>query len=90
MWGQDVGPLLAATKDSDAAPTAAAAAAGFDVIILADLVFNHREHHNLLRTCVDCLRPLASPRVDGQEEQEPQVLVSYTSHRPWLADKDAV
>jgi len=48
----------------------------FDVIIMADLLFNHSEHVHMLQTCEKCLSP------DGV------VLVMYTSHRPWLAEKD--
>ena len=49
----------------------------YDVIILSDLVFNHSQHHALLRTCSALLRPKTGC-----------VYVFYTHHRPLLADRD--
>ncbi|AET38616.1 S-adenosylmethionine-dependent methyltransferase Ecym_3108 [Eremothecium cymbalariae DBVPG len=48
----------------------------FDLIILSDLVFNHTEHHKLLRTTKDLLAD------DGK------ALVVFSPHRPWLLEKD--
>jgi len=48
-WGQPTAPLLEAL--SDGAPAADA----FDLIILADVVFNHNQHQQLLQTCDACL-----------------------------------
>lgn len=48
----------------------------FDFIILSDLVFNHSEHHKLLKTTKDLLKK------DGK------ALVVFTPHRPWLLDAD--
>ena len=68
----------------------------FDVVILSDLLFNHSQvprlfifhwyntililykHEALLRTCDETLTQTASACV----------LVFYTHHRPWLAEKD--
>ncbi|CAO3650620.1 unnamed protein product [Cunninghamella blakesleeana] len=49
----------------------------YDVIILSDLVFNHSQHHALLRTCVELLTPVTG-----------RVYVFYTHHRPHLAHRD--
>lgn len=67
IWGREVEELLAKTNNEK-----------FDLLLLSDLVFNHQAHHDLLRTCRDCL----SKRKDSQ------VLVFYTHHRPHLATKD--
>eukprot|EP00834_Sanchytrium_tribonematis_P007095 NODE_593_length_5604_cov_0.739691.p5 type:complete len:230 gc:universal NODE_593_length_5604_cov_0.739691:2527-3216(+) len=48
----------------------------FDVILMADLVFNHSEQDKLLRTAKKSLA------------HEGVVLVFFTSHRPWLREKD--
>ncbi|KAI9319669.1 S-adenosyl-L-methionine-dependent methyltransferase [Dichotomocladium elegans] len=49
----------------------------FDVIILSDLVFNHSQHHAMLRTCRELLTPGTG-----------RVYVFYTHHRPHLAHRD--
>ncbi|CCC69881.1 hypothetical protein NCAS_0D03000 [Naumovozyma castellii] len=48
----------------------------FDLIILSDLVFNHTEHHKLLKTTRDLLAK------DGK------ALVVFSPHRPKLLDSD--
>jgi nicotinamide N-methyltransferase len=52
--------------------------AGFDLLILADLLFNHSEHAKLITTIQRCLKktPLT------------QALVFFTPYRPWLLEKD--
>ncbi|AMD22883.1 HHR114Wp [Eremothecium sinecaudum] len=70
IWGGSYEPLLAHLpngKDKDAK---------FDLIILSDLVFNHTEHHKLLKTTKDLLAS------DGR------ALVVFSPHRPWLLDED--
>ncbi|KAK3672462.1 Protein N-terminal and lysine N-methyltransferase efm7 [Recurvomyces mirabilis] len=52
--------------------------AGFDVLILADLLFNHSEHSKLVATVVQTLN-----RTPGA-----QALVFFTPYRPWLYEKD--
>lgn len=52
--------------------------AGFDLLILADLLFNHSEHAKLVSTVQQCLK--RSP--------EAQALVFFTPYRPWLLEKD--
>jgi nicotinamide N-methyltransferase len=49
----------------------------FDVIILSDLIFNHSQHHAMLRTCRELVKPKTGV-----------VLVFYTHHRPHLAHRD--
>jgi nicotinamide N-methyltransferase len=49
----------------------------FDVIILSDLVFNHSQHHAMLKTCKELLTPKTG-----------RVYVFYTHHRPHLAHRD--
>jgi predicted nicotinamide N-methyase len=43
-----VAPLLAALEGTGEAR--------YDVLVLADVVFNHSQHHALLQTCAACLR----------------------------------
>lgn len=49
----------------------------YDVIILSDLVFNHSQHHAMLKTCRELLTPNTG-----------RVYVFYTHHRPHLAHRD--
>ncbi|KAG0735414.1 hypothetical protein G6F57_001958 [Rhizopus arrhizus] len=49
----------------------------YDVIILSDLIFNHSQHHAMLRTCRELLTP-----------ETGRVYVFYTHHRPHLAHRD--
>jgi nicotinamide N-methyltransferase len=51
---------------------------GFDVLILADILFNHSEHAKLLSTLRDCLKGSSAS----------VALVFFTPYRPWLLDKD--
>ncbi|KAI9341785.1 hypothetical protein DFJ73DRAFT_843321 [Zopfochytrium polystomum] len=48
QWGNDPSDLLSALPD---------ASRKFDVVILADLIFNHTEHRHLLETCLATLEP---------------------------------
>lgn len=62
--------------------TAAAAAAGnkgFDIVIMADLLFNRSQHAQLLETCDRCLR-------EGSDEGT--VWVSFSHHDPEKAELD--
>jgi nicotinamide N-methyltransferase len=75
IWGHPVAPLLKPLQQSNVAQ----GDAGFDLIILSDLIFNHSQHNALLDTCEKSLKrndPLAA------------VLVFYTHHRPHLAHRD--
>ena len=53
-------------------------AGGYDVLILADLLFNHSEHSKLLDSVKRTLKP--SPKAVA--------LVFFTPYRPWLLQKD--
>jgi nicotinamide N-methyltransferase len=53
-------------------------AMGFDLLILADLLFNHSEHAKLLQTVQKTLK----------HSQDSQALVFFTPYRPWLLPKD--
>lgn len=65
LWGKDVTPLLQPLNG-----------AKFDVIIMSDLVFNHTQHNNMLKTCRECLKP------DGK------IYCIFSHHRPWLEHAD--
>ncbi|CDR43230.1 CYFA0S11e02014g1_1 [Cyberlindnera fabianii] len=70
IWGNDYEPLLEKIRgDGDETKK-------FDLIILSDLVFNHSEHHKLLKTCQDLL------------EKDGKCLVVFSPHRPWLLNDD--
>lgn len=69
LWGNPTGELKACLD---------AGADGFDVLILADILFNHSEHEKLVNTLSESLsKKLGSA-----------ALVFFTPYRPWLLDKD--
>jgi nicotinamide N-methyltransferase len=70
-WGADVAPLLAHLP-------AGTLPQGFEVLILADLLFNHSEHGKLVATIEATL----------MKTKEAKALVFFTPYRPWLYDKD--
>lgn len=51
---------------------------GFDVLILADLLFNHSEHAKLIKTVQLTLKKSPASRA----------YVFFTPYRPWLYEKD--
>jgi EEF1A N-terminal glycine/lysine methyltransferase len=51
---------------------------GFDLLILADLLFNHSEHSKLISSVQQTLK----------KSSEPRALVFFTPYRPWLLEKD--
>jgi nicotinamide N-methyltransferase len=51
---------------------------GFDLLLLADLLFNHSEHEKLIKTVVTTMKKNKSSRA----------LVFFTPYRPWLLEKD--
>ncbi|KAK5944275.1 Protein N-terminal and lysine N-methyltransferase efm7 [Knufia obscura] len=69
LWGNDVQPLKAELTDPDT---------GFDVLILADILFNHSEHEKLILTMNQTLGGGIAARA----------LVFFTPYRPWLLEKD--
>lgn len=66
LWGADPSPLIDEVKPEQ----------GFDVLILADLLFNHSEHKKLVESTKKTLKK------DGT------ALVFFTPYRPWLLEKD--
>ncbi|KAI5856716.1 hypothetical protein GGS23DRAFT_396313 [Durotheca rogersii] len=69
VWGADPTHLLAhLERGSD----------GFDVLILADLLFRHSEHGKLVSTVAATMR----------RRRESRAFVCFTSYRPWLQHKD--
>ncbi|KAJ9663254.1 Protein N-terminal and lysine N-methyltransferase efm7 [Coniosporium apollinis] len=80
LWGADPGPLLAHLDAGveKGGEEVEQSGRGFDVLILADLLFNHSEHGKLLKTVQATLRRTGDARA----------LVFFTPHRPWLLEKD--
>lgn len=73
VWGTAVQPLLEPLTDSTR-PKA------FDVLLLADLVFNHSQHDALLRTCEEVIAQQGSD--SAGQASEPVALCFYAHHRP--------
>jgi EEF1A N-terminal glycine/lysine methyltransferase len=72
-WGADAAPLLAHLPSFAESKTP-----GFEVLILADLLFNHSEHGKLVSTIEATL----------QKTEKAKALVFFTPYRPWLYEKD--
>lgn len=70
IWGND-------TEEIESTLRSATDRSRFDTIILSDVIFNHKEHQQLLKTC----QKLVEPRTG-------KVLVTFTPHRPKLFDDD--
>ncbi|EME48822.1 hypothetical protein DOTSEDRAFT_67766 [Dothistroma septosporum NZE10] len=71
LWGADTAELqklVPETEEED----------GFDLLILADLLFNHSEHAKLLQSIQRTLK----------KTLDAQALVFFTPYRPWLLEKD--
>jgi nicotinamide N-methyltransferase len=71
VWGADPGRLLGYLPEGEKER-------GFDVLVLADLLFRHSEHGNMLRTIEQTLK----------KSRESKAFVVFTSYRPWLQHKD--
>lgn len=69
VWGADPARLLARLPEGQK---------GFDVLILADLLFRHSEHGKLADTISATLR----------KSRDSKAYVFFTSYRPWLQHKD--
>ncbi|KAJ9638810.1 Protein N-terminal and lysine N-methyltransferase efm7 [Coniosporium tulheliwenetii] len=80
LWGADPSPLLAHLDDGaeKGGQDVEQSSRGFDMLILADLLFNHSEHGKLLKTVQATLK----------RTEEARALVFFTPHRPWLLEKD--
>ncbi|KKK20840.1 hypothetical protein AOCH_006556 [Aspergillus ochraceoroseus] len=70
LWGSSVEPLLAYLPEDSRSK-------GFDVLIMADVVYSHREHGNLIKTMQQALK----------REREAVALVIFTPYEPWLLPK---
>ena len=68
LWGAAVEPVKKHLADTN----------GFDVLILADLLFNHSEHAKLLKTVEATLKKASASKA----------YVFFTPYRPWLLQKD--
>jgi nicotinamide N-methyltransferase len=68
VWGADPAALLAEVPEEG----------GFDILILADLLFRHKEHPDLVKTISECLKKTRSAKA----------YVFFTSYRPWKRDLD--
>ena len=69
LWGAEVAPVLSTLPDGEEK---------FDVLILADLLFNHSEHQKLLKSVQQTLKRTADARA----------LVFFSPYRPWLLKED--
>lgn len=69
LWGSDTSRLISHLVEPSA---------GFDLLILADIIFNHSEHQKLISTIKATLK--AGPKA--------KALVFFTPYRPWLLEKD--
>ena len=74
VWGGDPAPLLAMLP----ADVSGQRPAGFDTLILADLVFRHSEHGRLVDSIESTMR----------RRRGSKAFVFFTSYRPWLQQKD--
>ncbi|CAM9591642.1 unnamed protein product [Pylaiella littoralis] len=75
---------LLASKRALEAGGGGAAQGGFDVVIMADLLFNRSQHAQLLETCDRCLRRKGS----GSDADAGTVWVSFSHHDPEKAELD--
>lgn len=71
-WGSPVDRLLGYLS-----PAADGAPPRFDVLIMADVVYSHREHPNLIKTMQHTLR----------KSLESVALIIFTPYEPWLLPK---
>lgn len=71
LWGSPVEKPKAYLPEAERAE-------GFDLLILADVLFNHSEHSKLVSTIRQCLK----------KGPASQALVCFTPYRPWLLEKD--
>lgn len=79
LWGADPSLLLAHIElGTCRVENSTGPINGFDVLILADLLFNHSEHAKLVSTITQTLA--RSPQSEA--------LVFFTPYRPWLLEKD--
>lgn len=75
LWGHAVDSLLSQLPISQ---FPGEEPLGFDLLILADVLFNHSEHTALLSSIRNTLK--CSP--------QSKALIFFTPYRPWLLEKD--
>jgi nicotinamide N-methyltransferase len=69
LWGAETETVVSGLSSGEAS---------FDLLILADLLFNHSEHRKLLSSVQQMLKRSA----------DAQALVFFTPYRPWLLQND--
>lgn len=69
LWGNDTRQIRSHLAEP---------ASGFDLLILADILFNHSEHRKLVKTVDATLKAT----------DDAKALVFFTPYRPWLFNKD--
>ncbi len=69
LWGAPISDLMRHLSNPEE---------GFDVLILADLLFNHSEHGKLIKTMQLTLKKSSASIAH----------VVFTPYRPWLLEKD--
>jgi predicted nicotinamide N-methyase len=69
LWGAETETLVSGLSTGEA---------NFDLLILADLLFNHSEHRKLVSSVQQMLKRSANA----------QALVFFTPYRPWLLQND--
>ncbi|KAK8065949.1 hypothetical protein PG997_012696 [Apiospora hydei] len=72
-WADDPAPLLAHINKAGTDQTEK-----FDILILADLLFKHPQHKNMVKTI----------QMTMSRRRESRAWVFFTSYRPWLKEKD--
>ncbi|KAI1007789.1 hypothetical protein K3495_g441 [Podosphaera aphanis] len=75
-WGRECQNLLEHLPSSKAMRESETE--GFDLLILADLLFNHSEHAKLVAAVTKTLK----------KDEMAKALVFFTPYRPWLLEKD--
>jgi EEF1A N-terminal glycine/lysine methyltransferase len=80
LWGNSPSTLLTSHPSSPTTTTTPTISndRAFDLLILADLLFNHSEHRKLVLSIELTLKRNPTARA----------LVFFTPHRPWLFEKD--
>lgn len=78
VWGSDPVPLLERLPAKGNDENGDDGASKYDVLILADLLFRHNEHGDLVKTIRETMR----------RSRESAAYVFFTSYRPWKKDLD--
>lgn len=73
-WGREIEPLVAHLPSPPELPEGSAR---FDLLILADVIYNYQQHDNLIK----------SVQMTLKRSPDASVLVASTPYQPWLWDK---